>query len=129
MENLLKQLIQLALFSAFIHAVIEVVKAISGSGVLGIVKELSMSLIKNTGLSKDTIKTLVFALALLYCYGFDFGAMSDMLGVGIADDDNFAWFLDYIGTASVVFVGVEWFYQKFKKFISPVQADLKASGG
>ena len=115
MEEFGKQAIQLIMFWAFIHSVVEVLKYVSAKGVLGIVKELWFSLYKNAYMSSDTLRTLVFALALLYCWAFDYGVMSDMLGIQIEETNNFAWWLDYIGTASVVFEGVAVFYARIKK--------------
>jgi len=121
MEGLVKQLIQLAMFSAFIHAIVEVIKGISAKGIVGIFRELFRTLIKNGGMSEGTIKTLIFCLALLYCRAFDFGAMITMLGVTVEDTNALAWWLDYVGTSSVVFVGVDVFYGWFKKLRTVIE--------
>jgi len=115
MEDLFKALVQLGMFSAFIHAIIEVLKGISGVGVLGIFKELLFAIFKNQKMSVHTIRTMVFALALFYCWGFDYDAMTQILKVEIADTNTVGWWLAYIGTASVVYVGVDVFYLWIKK--------------
>ena len=114
-QTLFQQLLQLALFSVFIHAIIEVLKGVSTVGLWGIIKELWGSVTKNAPLSTPTITTMVFVLALVYCRVFDFGAMIGMLGVKVEETNMFAWWLDYIGTASVVYVGVDVFYAQIKK--------------
>jgi hypothetical protein len=125
MENLVMQLAQLGLFSAFIHALVEVVKGISARGVFGIVKDVVLSFFRNETLTPEVIRSIVFALALFYCWGFDFGVMSRILGVEIPDSNALAWWLDYIGTSSVVYVGVEVFYGWVKK----MKAGLTSNGG
>jgi len=115
MEDLLKAFVQLAMFSAFIHAIVEVIKGISAGGVFGIIKGLFMAIFKNQNLDPNAIRTFVFVLALVYCWGFDYDAMTDILKVDIPETNILGWWLAYIGTAAVVYVGVDVFYGWFKK--------------
>ena len=115
MENIVTQLLQLLLFSAFIHAIIEVWKYISVINLWKMLKQVVSAATANGNMSPETMRTLNFALALLYCRVFEYGVMSDMIKIPISDDNTFAWWLDYVGTASVVFVGVDVFYAKIKK--------------
>jgi hypothetical protein len=104
---------QLAVFMIFITAVIEVIKGISTKGIWGIIKELAKTLIKNTPLSPETLKTLNFVVALVYLRVFNYGVMLSLLGVDLEKLGAFAWWLDYIATASVVYMGADWAYQQF----------------
>lgn len=106
-------IIQLAMFSVFIHAIIEVVRGVSASGIWGIIKEVLSTLWKQSPLSDSTIHTLVFVLAIVFCKVFDYGVMTDMLG--IEKVGKLVDWLDFIGTASVVYVGVDVFYAQLQK--------------
>lgn len=112
--EILTPLLSVAMFSAFIHAIIEVVK-----GVLlkpgKFLRELFWSVFRGDPLSEETIKSLIFILALLYCRAFDFDAMTTILKVQIPDEATFRWFMAYVGTASVVYVGVDVFYNGVEK--------------
>lgn len=123
MEDLFKALVQLGMFSAFIHAIIEVVKGISTIGLWGIVKGLFLTLVRDEPLKPEAIRTGVFALALLYCWGFDYDAMTEILKVEIAENNQLGWWLAYVGTASVVYVGVDVFYQWVKNVTSKLKPD------
>lgn len=120
-EELVIRLLQLGMFAAFINAIVEVIKGVSAIGVWGIVKEVFRALWKDKPLSPGTMRTLSFLLAVLYCKAFAFGAMSSILMIKIAPDNSFAWTLDYIGTASVVYVGVDIFYGWLKNVKTSLQ--------
>ena len=117
-DNLVQALVQLGMFSAFIHAIIEVLKGISASGLFGILKDLWGTIFRSTDMKEETVKTMVFVLAICYCIVFDYDAMTKILGVEIPEGNTVGWYLAYVGTSSVVYVGVEMFYgwiQKMKK--------------
>lgn len=119
----IQALVKVVIFSAFIHSINNVLKGISAKGVWGTVKELANAIIKQQPLSGDTLRTMSFALALVYCYFFDFDVMTDLLKVTIPDTDLVAWWLAYVGTASVVYEGVDQFYKRFKKMNSKLLSD------
>lgn len=109
-NGLVQSLVQLGMFSAFIHAIIEVLKGISAQGLWGIVKDLWATLFRDKDMEAGTMKTMVFVLAVTYCIVFDYDAMTKILGVEIPDGNTVAWYLAYVGTAAVVYVGVDVFY-------------------
>ena len=111
LESIGVALVMLAVFSAFIHAIVEVVKGISAIGLWGIVKATYTTLFKDAELDEQTIRTYVFVLALTYCAIFEYGVMIDLLRLPIKDSNIMALWADYIGTASVVYVGVDVFYK------------------
>jgi hypothetical protein len=120
---------QLAVFMIFITAVIEVIKGISAKGVWGIIKELAKTLAKNTPLSEPTLKTLNFVVALVYLRAFDYGVMLSLLNVDLSGLGRFAWWLDYIATASVVYMGADWAYQQFAALKAKAKAAANGTNG
>lgn len=105
-------LIKLAVFMVFITAIIEVLKGIAVKGLWGLIKELVLSLWKNHPLSADSIKVLNFLVALLYAKIFDYGVMSNIMQIDLSKN-GFASLLDYIGTASLVYMGAGWVFDQF----------------
>lgn len=119
-------LAKLGIFAAFIAATIEVIKVVAAKGLLLLVKEVVVSLWRNTELSAESVKVLNFVIALIYCKVFHYGVMQDILGLTFNMDNggSMQYFLDYVGTSSVVFMGAGWFYDKImeikKKIETPV---------
>jgi len=111
-NNFFIQVIQLMVFMVFLTAIVEVVKGISAKGLLGIIKELFFALYKNTNLTEETMKTLNFVIALVYLKVFNYGVMQNLLALKI--ETNLAWWLDYIATASLCYMGADWVFQKIK---------------
>lgn len=107
--------IQLVVFMMFVTAVIEVIKGISAKGVFGIVKELAFTLIKNQPLSPETIRTLNFIIALIFLRSFEYGAMARLLGIDTMTFGPFAYWLDYIATASVIYMGADYLFSWYWK--------------
>jgi hypothetical protein len=64
---------------------------------------------------------LTCALAVLYAKVFDYGALSKILEVDYGQN-HFAGFLDYIGTAALVYNGADWTFQKFSAIKAKLQA-------
>jgi len=110
-QNFFIQAVQLMVFMIFITAVIEVIKGISAKGVVGVIKEIFFSLYKNTKLSEETLKTLNFLIALVYLKVFNYGVMVNLLGLHL-NGNVWAWWLDYIATASLCYMGADWVFQK-----------------
>ena len=110
-EAMLVSLAKLAVFAAFITAIIEVIKGVAAKGLFVLVRELLTGLIKNTPLSPDSVKVLNFIIALIYCKVFSYGVMQEVLQLEFGDFP-LAYFLDYIGTASVIYMGAGWFYDQ-----------------
>lgn len=105
-------LVKLAMFMVFITAIIEVIKGIALKGLWGLVKELILSLWQNHPLSANSIKVLNFLVALVYAKVFDYGVMSNIMQIDLSKN-HFASFLDYIGTASLVYMGAGWVFDQF----------------
>jgi|SRR3990170_8149295 len=118
--------IQLVVFMMFVTAVIEVIKGISAKGVFGIVKELAFTLIKNQPLSPETIRTLNFIIALVFLRSFEYGAMARLLGIDTMRFGPFAYWLDYIATASVIYMGADYLFSWYYKI--KAKADEVAGG-
>lgn len=111
-SNLFLQLAMLFVFSVFITAILEVIKGIALKGVWNMLKELWNCLIHNTPLTEASIKVLTFAIALLFCRVFNYGAMSKILQITIPDN-KFAGLLDYIGTSALIYMGSGWAFDQF----------------
>lgn len=103
---------KLAVFAVFITAIIEVIKNVAAKGLFTMVKELIVSLVKNSPLSPDSVKVLNFVISLVYCKVFEYGVMEDILQIQFG---NFplANTLDYIGTSSLIYMGAGWAYDQF----------------
>lgn len=102
---------KLAVFSIFITAIIQVIKNIAAKGLFTMIKELVIGLWKNSPLSADSMKMLNFVIALFYCKVFQYGVMQEVLQLEFGDFP-LAYFLDYIGTAAVIYMGADWFYDQ-----------------
>lgn len=113
-KDIIIPLIMMGVFSAFIHAIVEVFKGVVLKPIK-FIKEVFFTIVRGDEISEETIKSLVFGLALMYCRVFEFDAMTDILKLEIADENTFAWWLAYIGTSSVVYVGVDVFYNSIEK--------------
>lgn len=103
---------KLAVFAVFITAIIEVIKNVAAKGLFTMIKELVVSLVKNSPLSPDSVKVLNFVIALIYCRVFEYGVMEDILQLKFGDFP-LAYTLDYIGTSSLIFMGAGWAYDQF----------------
>lgn len=102
---------KLAVFAIFITAIIEVIKSIAAKGLFTMIKELAIGLWSNSPLSPDSVKVLNFIIALIYCKVFSYGVMQEVLQLKFGEFP-LAYFLDYIGTASVIFMGAGWAYDQ-----------------
>lgn len=111
-QNMFVALSKLAIFAIFITAIIEVIKSVAAKGLFTLIKELFVSLWKNSPLSIESVKILNFLIALLYCRIFNYGVMTNVLQLDFKEN-AFAFLLDYIGTASLVFMGASWFFDQF----------------
>jgi hypothetical protein len=107
--------LQLMVFMMFVTAVIEVIKGVSAKGLVGIVKEVVKGLFKNQKLSEETIKTLNFVVALIFLRAFEYGAMSRLLNIDTVTLGPFAYWLDYIATASVIYMGADYIFSWYWK--------------
>lgn len=108
-KAIIVSLAKLAVFSIFITAIIEVIKGVAANGAWNLVKSLFSALWSNKPLSSEAVKVLNFVIALVYCKVFEYGVMQGVLQLSFGDN-ALAYFLDYIGTASVVYMGAGWFY-------------------
>jgi len=117
-------LAKLAVFAIFISAVIEVIKAVALKGMFSLLKELFMSLYQNHPLSTDSIKIMTFIVALVYCKVFNYGVMSNVLQLNFGEN-KFAYLLDFVGTASLVFMGAGWFFDQFNAIRLKLKSQLE----
>jgi hypothetical protein len=121
--------LQLVVFMMFVTAVIEVIKGISAKGIWGIIKELVLTIIKNQKLSEETIKTMNFIIALVFLRSFEYGAMAKLLDIDTLKFGVFAYWLDYIATASVIYMGSDYlfsWYWKIKNKADEIQKPQEA---
>lgn len=119
---------QVAVFFVFVTAIIQVIKGVSGAGFFSLVKNLFRTLWTNkVQLTEDELHTLSFIVALLCCYAFDFGVIGSIVQTGTKIRESLAGWLDYIGTASLVYMGADWVYQQFSAAINKGKAVQEAS--
>ena len=107
-------LVQIAVLSVFVTSLIEVIKGISAVGAVGLVKELWYTLINNKKMGAATFPVLNFVVALLFCWAFDISIMKQIFAtlLGNRIHEPIASWLDYFGTASVVYAGADMFFKK-----------------
>lgn len=126
--KLLQGAAQVAVFFVFVTAIVQVIKGISGSGFLSLFKNLFRTLWSNKiQLTEDELHTLSFIVALLCCYAFDFGVIGSIVQTGTKIRESLAGWIDYIGTASLVYMGADWVYQKFAAVVSQAKAAQEAA--
>lgn len=115
-KDILVPLMMMAMFIAFIYAIVEVIKGAVFKPVQFFI-EIFNTTFRGKDISPGTAKTLMFVVALIYCKTFEFDIMTWLMKVHIDRDNGFAWWLAYIGTASVAYVGVD----KFLGYINDVR--------
>lgn len=103
---------KLAVFAVFITAIIEVIKNVAAKGLFNLIKELLISLWKSSPLSTDSMKMLNFIIALIYTKIFEYGVMQEILQLEFGEN-KLAYLLDYIGTASLIYMGADWAFSQF----------------
>jgi hypothetical protein len=122
-EQLFSTVVQLAIFSLFITSIIEVVKGISASGIMGLVKGLWNTLIANKQMDGNAFPVMNFVVALLCCWAFNITIMSSIFQTLLTIQEKtstpvqmmFARWIDYFGTASLTYLGSD---QLFKRFLA-----------
>lgn len=113
-------IIQLAVFSVFTSAIIEVIKGVSALGFVGIVKGFINSVVLNKPMSGEAFPVLNFVIAMFCLWAFNITVMSSLFAAlsihetGSEAQQWVAHWIDYFGTASVIYLGSD---QLFKKFI------------
>lgn len=126
-QDMFVALAQFSVFLVFITAIIEVIKNVAAKGVWNMLKELIVSLWKNSALSAESIKTLNFFIALLFAKVFNYGVMTRLLQLNFQGEmSSFAYLLDYIGTASLAFMGAGWVYDQFDAIRQRVSKETAA---
>jgi hypothetical protein len=93
------ELLKLFVFSLFITATLEVVKTV-------------YSRFKGRPMQDETVKILNFVLALVYCYAADYGVLARVVETGSHLRESLLGWLDYIGTASLVYMGAGYVFDK-----------------
>jgi hypothetical protein len=107
-------LVKLGVFSIFITAIVEVIKH-------------AYLIVMNKKLSTGICKNLNFFVTLLYCKVFNYGVMSNLLQIDLKTPT--AYFLDYIGTAAVIYMGAGWIFDQFAAVRSKLEAQKIAPLG
>jgi predicted DNA-binding transcriptional regulator len=128
-NNLWVELLKLAIFAVFVTSIIEVVKGISAIGLKGIVVDLYKTLVHNSDMRPECIQTLNFMIALICCYAFDYGIIANLVQTGEHIRKGLAGWIDYIGTASLVYTGADSLFRKFASMRDSWQAAKKPAGG
>ena len=107
------ELLKLGIFAIFVTSMLEVIKNISAKGFWGIITDLWGTLILNRPMCKESIQTFNFMIALLCCYAFDYGVVGNLIEPGKAARADLSGWIDYIGTASLVYAGADTLFKKF----------------
>jgi hypothetical protein len=107
--------LQLAVFMMFATAIIEVIKGVSAKGIWSLIKEFVLTITKGTAMSNETIKILNFIIALVMLRAFEFSALARILGIDTIKFGGFAYWLDYVATASVIYMGADYIFAWYKK--------------
>ena len=120
--SLFDVVIQLSVFALFVTSIIEVLKGISAIGIVGLLKGLYNTIIHNKMIESNGFPVLNFAVALLCCWAFNVTIMSKLFESVLFSQADlrpmqvaFARWIDYFGTASVVYAGSD---QLFKRFLA-----------
>ena len=100
---------KLLLFSIFVTASLEVIKEAY--------KRFSPS-----GINEQTTKILNFALALLFCWAFDYGVMMRIVEAGVKARVGISGWLDYVATSSMIYMGADWIFAKFSASVEKARA-------
>lgn len=115
-------IVQLAIFSMFVSAIIEVIKGISAIGLWGVVTGLVKYLWKNDPMAGEAFPVINFATSMLCSWAFNVTIMasvfSGVLTIQSAPDAwqvLFAKWIDYFGTASLIYMGSD---QLFKRVLN-----------
>jgi len=109
-------MLKLGIFTVFVSSIIEVAKGVSVKGLWGIVKDLWSTIVHNKPICKDTIITMNFLIALICCWAFDYGVIKNvinLLQIKATPHGQLAGWIDYIGTASLIYTGADAFFKKF----------------
>ena len=103
------ELLKLFIFSIFVTAFLEVFKEI-------------YKRFDPDGMQEQTTKIFNYSLALLFCYAFDYGVMGRLVAVGTNARQGLSGWLDYLGTAALVYMGADWTFNKFSAMIAKAKA-------
>ena len=124
------ELFKLVVFATFVTGILEVMKGISAKGCRGMFKDLIKSLWHNTPICDDTLKTLNFIIALTCVSSFDYGVMRRIIDPGQNIYTPIATWVDYIGTASLVYTGADQLFKRFVKIAKDVkEAEREVTNG
>ena len=93
------ELLKLFVFSLFITATLEVLKAF-------------YSRFKRAEMSSETVRILNFLLALLFCYAADYGVLARIIQTGEHLRESLLGGMDYVGTASLIYMGAGFVFDK-----------------
>ncbi len=103
------ELAKLIMFSICVTATLEVVKALYEQMV-------------GDAMQEARVKVVNFLLALLYCWVLGYGIMVRVFFAGEQPKGTLASWLDYIATASLLYMGADWIFNKFSASIAKAKA-------
>lgn len=123
--NIFYGLFKLSILIIFVTAIIQVIKGISAVGFFRIFYEVARTLVKSKDeqgkpfpVSDETWNTLNFVIALVGLKLLNFTLLAALLGMDLSRISEGATWFDYIATASVCYMGADWFYKRFGWAIS-----------
>jgi hypothetical protein len=136
-KTLFTTLLELCIFIIFVTSLIEVVKSISAIGIWGLIKDLFSTLTNNKKMQSTSFPVLNFTIALLFCWAFDLTIMQKLLGGLLGKVHNpWASWLDYLGTASIVYTGADQFFKRLLNMekqvtdtVTQIQKDQRTISG
>lgn len=105
------ELLKLFVFSMFITATLEVLKAF-------------YMRFKRGEMNTDTVKILNFLLALLFCYAADYGVLARIIQTGEHLRESLLGWMDYIGTSSLIYMGAGYVFDKLASMKAHWDASL-----
>ncbi len=119
--NIFYGLFKLSILVIFVTAIIQVIKGTSVVGFFRMIWQILKTLWKTNGekINPETWQILNFIIALIGLKLLNITLLANFLGLDLEKNISpaAAWF-DYVGTASVCYMGTEWFYKRFGWAIS-----------
>jgi hypothetical protein len=107
------ELLKLGIFTVFVTSIIEVTKGLSAMGIGGFFKDLWYTLTTGKGMQCESILVLNFVIALVCCWAFDYGVITKIIDPGVKFRAGFAGWIDYVGTAALIYTGADSLFKKF----------------
>jgi hypothetical protein len=121
LTNIFFGIFKLSVLMIFTTAMIQTIKGVSAVGFFRIFWEVIRTLLKTKDkdgnlypVSDETWKTLNFVIALIGLKLLNFTLLSQFLGIDLETLSKGAVWFDYLGTASLTFMGSDWVFRNFE---------------